>query len=117
MSRKRDEEKLLEWFRRLPDAQARSLLDYAQFLNEQHGAHPESQTLQDIPRPEDETVIAAIKRLRSTYPMLDPSHLLAETSELMNKHLLQGQDAEKVIDDLEMLFQAHYKTVLEQQES
>ncbi|KPK10235.1 MAG: hypothetical protein AMJ68_09820, partial [Acidithiobacillales bacterium SG8_45] len=96
MSRKKDEEKLLQWFRRLPDAQARSLLDYAHFLNEQHGAHPESLTLQDIPRPEDETVISAIKRLRSTYPMLDPAHLLAETSELMNKHLLQGQEAEKV---------------------
>jgi hypothetical protein len=117
MSRKRDEEKLLQWFRRLPDAQARSLLDYAHFLNEQHGAHPDSLTLQDIPRPEDETVISAIKRLRSTYPMLDPSHLLAETSELMNKHLLQGEEAGKVIDDLEMLFQTHYKTILEKQES
>ena len=117
MSRKKDEEKLLQWFRRLPDAQARSLLDYAHFLNEQHGAHPESLTLQDIPRPEDETVISAIKRLRSTYPMLDPAHLLAETSELMNKHLLQGQEAEKVIDDLEALFQTHYQTVIEEQKS
>jgi hypothetical protein len=35
----------------------------------------------------------------------------------MNKHLLQGQEAEKVIDDLEALFQAHYKTVVEQQKS
>lgn len=117
MASKKDEQKLLEWFRRLPKAQARSLLDYAQFLNEQHGAHPESLMLQDIPRPVDESVVSAIKRLRNTYPMLDPGQLLAETSELMNQHLLQGKDAEKVIDDLEALFQSHYKTIMEQQES
>jgi hypothetical protein len=116
MASKRDEEKLLEWFRRLPKEQARSLLDYAHFLDEQHGAHPESLTLQDIPRPEDESVMSAIKRLRSTYPMLDPAQLLAETSELMNQHLLQGKEPGKVIDDLETLFQGHYKTMMEQQE-
>lgn len=117
MASKRDEDRLLEWFRRLPKEQARSLLDYAHFLNEQHGAHPESLTLQDIPRPEDESVLSAIKRLRSTYPMLDPAQLLADTSELMNQHLLQGKEAGKVIDDLEALFQSHYKNIMGQQES
>lgn len=117
MASKRDEAQLLEWFRRLPKEQARSLLDYAHFLNEQHGAHPESLTLQDIPRPEDESVLSAIKRLHSTYPMLDPAQLLTETSELMNQHLLQGKDADKVIDDLEVLFRNHYKNILEQRES
>lgn len=116
MATSTDERKLLEWFRRLPQEQARSLLDYARFLDQQHGAHPESEGLQDIPRPPDETVISAIKRLRATYPMLDPAQLLAETSELMNQHLLQGKDAVKAIDDLEALFQNHYKSMMEQQD-
>ncbi len=117
MAAKKDEQKLLEWFRRLPKEQANSLLDYAHFLNEQHGANPEALALQDIPRPKDESVVKAIQRLRSTYPMLDPTQLLTETSELMNQHLMQGKEADKVIDDLEELFQSHYKTFMNQQET
>lgn len=65
---------------------------------------------QHEPRPPDESVVAAIKRLRRVYPMLDPSAMLHETSALMGTHVLQGRAAGEVIDELERLFLAHYET-------
>lgn len=60
-------------------------------------------------RPEDESPVAAIRRLRRVYPMLDPSELLHETSSLMASHLLQGRAVVEVIDELEALFDARYR--------
>ena len=117
MADKKDEQKLLHWFRRLPKDQANVLIEFAQFLDNKHGIDPALQTPQDIPRPQEERVIAAIKRLRSTYPMLDPARLLTETSELMSQHLTQGRDAVEIIDDLEKIFQSHYESLVKEQES
>ncbi len=66
-------------------------------------------TPQHEPRPPNESVVAAIKRLRRVYPMLDPSALLHETSALMAAHVLQGQEAGGVIDELERLFVTRYE--------
>ncbi|MFV1997563.1 MAG: Crp/Fnr family transcriptional regulator [Acidiferrobacterales bacterium] len=117
MVAKKDEEKLLKLIRRLPGEQVKILIEYAQFLDSKHGIEPELQTPQNIPRPQEERVIAAIKRLRSNYPMLDPTRLLTETSELMSQHLTQGRDATEVIDDLEKAFQSHYESLMKEQES
>jgi hypothetical protein len=62
-----------------------------------------------IPRPETESVVAAIKRLSETYPMLDRSLLLTDTSSLMTAHLMKGREAPDVIDELEELFARHYQ--------
>jgi hypothetical protein len=59
-------------------------------------------------RPAEESVVAAIKRLRRTYPMLDGGSLLNETSALMAAHVLQGRPAAEVIDALEALFSARF---------
>lgn len=67
---------------------------------------------QHEPRPEQESVVAAIKRLRRVYPMLDPGEMLHETSALMAAHVLQGRDANEVIDELEGLFEGHYRARL-----
>ncbi len=63
----------------------------------------------DIPRPAEESVIKAIKRLRETYPMLDLDKLLHETSGLMMKHVMHGKPAAEVIDELEALFARYYE--------
>lgn len=117
MANKKDEQKLLQLFRRLPGEQGKVLVEYAQFLDTKHGIEPELQTPQDIARPEEERVIAAIKRLRSTYPMLDPAHMLTETSELMSQHLTQGRAATEVVDELEEIFKSHYESMIKEQES
>jgi len=92
-----------------PEAQ-RSLLDFAAFLTTR--AEPEEVvplTLQNIPRPDNESVVKAIKRLVATYPMLDRSEMLNETSALMTEHVMQGRDATEVIDDLETVFRTQYE--------
>ena len=113
----KEEDKLLKLVRRLPKEQVKILVEYAQFLDTKHGIDPELQTPQKISRPQEERVIAAIKRLRSTYPMLDPARMLTDTSELMSQHLTQGRDASEVIDDLEKTFQSHYESLVKEQDS
>jgi hypothetical protein len=61
------------------------------------------------PRPAGESVIAAIRRLSLTYPMLERGDMLNETSALMSAHVLQGRDATLTIDALEALFARHYE--------
>jgi hypothetical protein len=65
------------------------------------------------PRPESESVVAAIKRLTGSYPMLEKQALFSKTSELMSAHLLQGRDAEEIIDELESVFHKHYRDYVE----
>jgi hypothetical protein len=62
-----------------------------------------------IPRPDDEKVVAAVKRLAKTYFMLDKTKMLGVTSELVTQHIVQGRDAVEVIDELERLFETHYR--------
>jgi len=56
------------------------------------------------PRPAQESVVAGIRRLRRTYPMLDTGEMLNEASSLMAAHVLHGRPASAVIDELEALF-------------
>jgi hypothetical protein len=107
-----DERRLLRAFRALPEERQQGLLDYADFLVER--AVPQAQAIPlaplDIPRPERESVVKAIKRLRQTYPMVDRARILHETSGLLTQHLVHGKAAAEVIDELEALFRRHYET-------
>lgn len=106
-------------FARLSDADRRTLLDFARFLVERDDASRHelrAETVpepQPIPRPEQESVVAAMKRLSKRYYMLDKSKILNETSVLMAQHVMQGRDACEVIDELEALFEAHYRRLRE----
>lgn len=114
-SNKRDapEGRLLELFKALPEAEQRSALDYLEFLaarcppREQVVPEPEP-----IPRPEGESVIKAMRRLSASYHMLDKAKMLNETSALMAQHVMQGRPAEEVIDELEVVFEAHYRRLV-----
>ena len=106
-----DERRLLRLFRALPGNRQSSLLDYAEFLMK-HGV-PDAPEIPDtplnIPRPENESVVKAIKRLRETYPMVDRAKILHETSACMTSHLVHGKPASEVIDELEGLFLRHFQ--------
>lgn len=95
----------------LSDTQLKTLLDFASYLASSAAgqAAPEVADPIDIPRPEKESVIEAIKRLKSTYPMLDSQVMLAQTADLMTQHVMQGRATEQVIDDLESLFKSVYE--------
>ena len=106
--------KLLEAFDRLPPSGQEQLAAFAEFLLQRNEASAldsanEVPAPEAIPRPEQETVVAAIRRLSASYHMLDKQTLLHETSDLMSAHILQGRPAEEVIDELESLFEAHYR--------
>ncbi|MDJ0833118.1 MAG: DUF2281 domain-containing protein [Gammaproteobacteria bacterium] len=105
--------KLLE---QMNPEQQQSLLDYAEFLLQKSAAAESSESKQqplEQPRPQQENVVAAIKRLRASYFMLNTDDLLNETSSLMAEFMIQGRDASAVIDDLEQLFDNHYQKYLQ----
>lgn len=106
------EEHLLSLFRRLEGRDRETLLALAEFLAERAdggaGEAPSQEPLL-LERPARETVVAALRRLRSTYPMVEAEALLHRAAGLLAEHTMQGRDAEAVIDDLESLFAAHYE--------
>jgi hypothetical protein len=110
----RDEERRLSrLYRSLKAEDRRTLLAFAEFLAARAGA-PDAQETQgplepeQIPRPPQESVVGAIKRLSRSYFMLDRARMLNDTSSLMGVHVLQGRRAGEVIDELEALFARYY---------
>lgn len=108
---KNQERKLLRIFEQLAPEQQEKLLEFAEFLTVGHegrddapGAEPRM-----IPRPADETVTMAIRRLVRTYPMLDRRRLMADASQYLAEHALRGRDANEVINELEIVFATHYR--------
>lgn len=106
--------RLLKLVEVLPRAQQQQLLEFAEFLAQRYPVAGDVSTPRDIVRPENESVIAAMKRLRESYPMLDPENLLNETSSLLSAHLMQGRSAESVIDELEVIFKKHYQALVDE---
>jgi hypothetical protein len=103
-------QRLQRLFRQLPPEQQQTLLAFAEFLQSRIASKPPPPTEPVLkPRPPDESVVAAIKRLSQSYPMLDKAAMLDETSSLMSTHLLQGRDRIEVIDELEAVFLRHYE--------
>jgi hypothetical protein len=92
-----------------------AIVDYANFLVQRYKT--DSSVARDlkpesIERPGQETVIAAIKRLKKTYYMLDTDSMLSQTSALMGQHILKGREASDVIDELQSIFQTQYEQYL-----
>jgi hypothetical protein len=114
-----DQRKLLKLFKRLDDKDQSALIAFAQFLHQREGTADDAgdqELSQDpilIERPAEESVVAAIKRLRSSYHMLDTSAMLTEASSLMTSHLIHGRSAPDVIDELEALFTQEYAAFLD----
>jgi hypothetical protein len=114
------EQQLLAQFNALPQTQQQSVLDFVNFLAARHAENCQDSEQNDekaicqqaplsIPRPAEESVVKAIKRLTTTYPMLSPDDLLHQTSDLMSAHIIQGRPAKEVIDELETIFRFAYQ--------
>jgi hypothetical protein len=107
---------LADIFENLPEQEQKTLLDFAEFLKSRApAAQPKSidSETADIPRPDNESVIAAIKRLTETYPMIDRTSMFNETSDLMMQHTMTGRAATEVIDEMEILFERKLQQILE----
>jgi hypothetical protein len=113
-----DQRQLLGLFDRLDSQQRQTLLSFAAFLATQGEGKSEPQEEKShqpkpIDRPQEESVVKAIKRLSESYFMLERERLLDETSSLMMAHIMQGREAKLVIDELEALFARHYQNYLD----
>jgi hypothetical protein len=112
-----EQRELLSLFKGLTPQRQASLLDFARFLSRQEMDSADAapvvqeapQAPLDLPRPEQESVVAAIRRLSRNYPMLENGELLHQSAALMSAHVMQGRDAVSVIDELEALFAEAYR--------
>ena len=112
----KSQRQLLKLFSRLDKENQQHLLSYLEFLVSRSQSPDKKATGStvsgepvNLPRPETESVVAAIKRLSKSYSMLDKGDMLHETSDLMSSHVLKGRPAAEVIDELEVLFLRHYE--------
>ncbi|MBF0213287.1 MAG: Crp/Fnr family transcriptional regulator [Magnetococcales bacterium] len=119
MNMDREKRALLESWRRLGVEQRNTLLRFARFLEQESGAGageeaaPEiPDTPLSIPRPEGESAVAGLKRLKKSYPMIEADErVLAEASQILMGKVMGVPDAE-VIDRLEVFFASCYQVWL-----
>ena len=113
----RDKKNLIEIFETLDAERQASVFDFAEFLQSKGGlVVKEMGTLVEISRPDKETVVGAIKRLKETYPMIDSMKVFSSASELMTEHMVKGRDAIEVIDEMEQIFEEFYAKMLKKLE-
>ena len=108
---------LTELYESLDDERKQSLCDFADFLYAR--AEPvvkEVPPPEPIPRPEEETVVGAIKRLKSKYHMVESMSVFSRASSLMTDHMVSGRDVAEVIDEMEALFDEAYNNLLKELE-
>ena len=99
---------------KLDTQQRQTLLDFAEFLSSKSQSSPDTKIEEPViqARPDEESVVKAIRRLSNSYPMLDKSRLLNQTSMLMSQHMMQGKEAIEIIDQLEAFFADQYQLYL-----
>ena len=109
-----EDKKALQLFRALDASQRQTAISFMAFLATQMSERKLQEPIKPelIPRPKEESVVKAIKRLRASYPMLDQNQLFHVTSEKMMGHLMHGKTAPDVIDELETLFLQKYQAYL-----
>ena len=101
---------LVKIFEYLPEKDQSILFEFAQFLKSR-APEPASKITEPlgITRPDEESVVSAIKRLKQNFPMISQNEILHKTSELMMQHMMHGKSSKDVIDELEIVFEYHFK--------
>jgi len=115
----KEERKLVKILKSLDSSDKENLIAFAEFLQVRSKSVDDLEKISgeianepiDIPRPESESVIHAIKRLGATYPMVNKEDFLHPISDLMTSHIIQGKEATDVIDQLQGLFENEYKNI------
>ena len=104
------EQTLMKAFRQMTPTARCTLVDFADYLSRRHpvAGPPVSEQPLQVPRPVEESVIAAIRRLAKTYPMLDSDNVFSAATTLMTRHVMGQRAAVEVIDELEAMFKARY---------
>ena len=114
MNAENETTRLLSIFESLNEERQNGLLEYAEFLQSKGDLQTkEVASVVAIDRPEEETVVGAIKRLKLTFPMIESMSVFSASSSLMTEHMVNGRDAAAVIDDMEKLFDEAYQSLLQ----
>jgi len=114
MSKIKSGQNLIDLYEAMDDERKISLGDFADFLYAQ--ADPISKIIsppEESDRPEEETVVGAVKRLKTQYHMIESMAVFSAASVLMTDHMVKGRDVTEVIDEMEILFEEAYKKLLE----
>ena len=104
---------LIEIYEAMDDERKSSLADFADFLYAK--ADPINKEIlppEDIARPEKETVVGAVKRLKESYHMIESMSVFSAASELMTDHMVKGRDVVEVINEMEILFENAYNKLV-----
>ncbi len=118
MNKIKSSQDLIDLYEAMDDSRRKSLSDFAGFLYAQ--AEPVSKEILPpdvILRPEKETVVGAIKRLKATYHMVGSMSVFSEASSLMTEHMVKGRDVVEVIDEMEVLFENAYQKLVQESNS
>jgi hypothetical protein len=113
-SKAKSSQALIDLYESMDEERKLSLSDFADFLYAR--ADPVVKEIpppEDIPRPEVETVVGAVKRLKGKYFMVESMSVFSEASALMADHMVKGRDLIEVIDEMEILFESAYKELLQ----
>jgi len=113
----KNEKKLISHYDALTPAERETLLSFAEFLA---GRSPKRTTIEtpvEIERPSEESIVAAIKRLSASYPMIDKSKILSDVSEKVTQTVVFGRDVTEVIDELEVFFKQSYQLYVTEKQS
>ena len=113
-SKVKSSQSLIDLYESMDEERKLSLSDFADFLYAK--AEPVVKEIpppEDLPRPEVETVVGAVKRLKGKYHMVESMSVFSAASVLMTDHMVKGRDVIEVIDEMEILFETAYKKLLE----
>jgi len=117
MSQQADAKQLVKIFETLDSERQNTLIQFAEFLQSRGDlVVAEIGEPVSIPRPESETVVGAIRRLKQTYPMVESMTVFSAASALMTEHMVKGREVTEVIDEMEQLFAEHYRRLLQDNE-
>jgi hypothetical protein len=110
------ERKLCKFYKGLRKGERETLLSFAEFLNtKQTASNKAKKTEAVLQHPilsiaeENESVVKGIKRLKSSYFMIDDEDLLQQVSSLMSEHIMKGVSAQDVILKIEAVFEQFYQ--------
>jgi len=113
----KSEKKLIRLYDALAPAEREMLSSFAEFLVTRTTKNQTIEEPVEIKRPPEESIVAAIKRLSASYPMLNKSKLLSDVSEKVTQHVVYGRKASDVIDELEVFFQQNYVQYVSEKEN
>ena len=110
------ERQLCKLYKSLGENKRKTLLLFAEFLSSKQSTSDHTNDVEIvlqkpvlIEAEKNETVIKSIKRLKSSYFMIDDDNLLHEISALMSEHIMKGVPAKEIIPKIETVFEKFYK--------